>query len=272
MKLKNDTIAFYNQLIKVPFLVDGREIIKREFFAKVLTDNLLYKYISFDDDEILNEKKLNALRNRKLWYAAHYTLRANDPSEFQVNANVVRVMKATNKTMQEVLVLLKAFRELNDVCCLTDSIREYMWQRYANNHSGCCCVFKIIKTEMLMPVIYCDKKNTDFTNDLILSIKNGVKDNIHTRKIAFIPNVLKDKIHYGKEQEIRLLCGDIYDDEKDEMGGRVAPEKKEMLRYKGVYYSYEKSGLELEKIIVGNRLKKEIVKEIKRICPKMEIE
>ncbi len=272
-EMKKEIRSFYSEYIKVPF--ENNEIrnkLKEDIFSKILKNNLLYKYISFTSDTSLNDKKLTAIRENKLWFAAHHVLRNNDSTEFKVLINATAVANSIRKSIPEVLFIMETIRELNDVCCLSDQLDKYMWQYYANNHSGCCCVFGIEKYEMLWPVIYCNKKEIDFTRDLIRSIKNLNLNNISSNKIAFISPVLKDEIKYGREHEVRLLCSDIYDNESDALGGRIMGRKKEALGYTGTYYSYEKCGLVLKKIIIGKNVAKSIVSKIQDLELNVSIE
>ncbi len=272
-EMKKEIRSFYSEYIKVPF--ENNEIrnkLKEDIFSKILKNNLLYKYISFTSDTSLNDKKLTAIRENKLWFAAHHVLRDNDPTEFKVSIDTVKVAKSINISIRDVLSLVETIRELNDVCCLSDQLDEYMWQYYANNHSGCCCVFEIEKFDMLWPVLYCNKKEINYTRDFIKSIKNLNLDNKSINKIAFISPVLKDEIKYGREHEVRLLSSDIYDNESDVLGGRIMERKKEALGYTGTYYSYEKCGLVLKKIIIGKNVAKSIVSKIQDLKLNVSIE
>lgn len=269
----NPTLDFYNDFIRIPFGNDVTyESLKVKYFSEQLQENTLYKYISFDTDDGLNEKKLTALENDQLWFAAPHVLRNNDPSEFQINANTCRVAKATGWTMQNVIKFLNTLREYNDLCCLSDRLHEFMWMNYANNHSGCCCVFEIKNTEMLMPVIYCDKKKTDFTQELIRFMKNPDIDGSALKTLAFVCPSLKDKEKYENEHEVRLLCADAYDSENGPLGGRIAEGKKEAIGYAGTYYSYAKCGLSLKKIIIGKNAPISIIERIKTFQLGVDIE
>lgn len=271
--MDKNIFEFYNNFIKIPFGDNESRIKSKEkIFSKQIEDNTLYKYISFGLDEILNEKKLQALQNGQLWFAAHYTLRNNDPSEFEVKANLARVAKATNNTIPYTAYMLNQIRELNDLCCMSTRLEEYMWINYANNHSGCCCVFEIENVDMLWPVIYCDKSKTDFTYDVIQALKKPNFENLSVYKIAYISPVLKDEKKYGNEQEIRLLCGDAYDSEDGPLGGKIMAGKKEALGYTGTYYSYQTCGLSLKKIIIGKNTTRTIIDRLNELNLGVQVE
>lgn len=256
-------LEFYNNIVNLPFGDnEGATRLKKQVFSTILNNNLLYKYISFTLDDILNNKKLLAIRENKLWFAAHYVLRDNDATEFKIYANTKRISECTGASIETIESLLGTLRELNDLCCLSNQYNEYMWTNYANNHSGCCCVFEVKNYEMLWPVIYCDKIKTDFTEEMVQLIQNPNLGNLAINKIAFISPVLKDKIKYGQEQEVRLLCGDIYDSESDALGGKIMADKKEALHYTGTYYPYNKCGLSLRKIIIGKNTNAMITNEL----------
>lgn len=254
---------YYKKMGEYGILTDSNWINEqKDFYERILPDKLLYKYIAFDDDANLNAKKIQCLQEEKLWYAAHYTLL--DKTEFQIQANIYKVARLTNTSVKYVHDILETLRELCDVCCLTDSLREQMWQEYANNHNGICCIFSILDYKNLSPVIYCKKDRADFTNEVIRAIKNP-NMNADVKVISTIPFVLKDKQSYGFEQEIRLLSQDIYDSEDDELGGRIDVGKKKEIGYKGTYYSYEYSGLKLDKIILGRNLNDTIKEMIQQM-------
>ena len=270
--MEKNILSFYNSITKVASTDMDFEKLKKEIFSLIVQNNLLYKYISFTQDDSLNSKKLMALRENKLWFSAHYMLENNDPTEFQIPINYSNLAKFLCAPADNIFNLIETFRELNDLCCPSNRYDEYMWENYANNHSGCCCVFEIKNYEMLWPVIYCDKSELDFTQDIIQSFENPTPKNPAIFKIAFVSPVLKDKKKYGREHEVRLLCGDIYDCENDALGGRVMSGKKRELGYTGTYYTYEKCGLILKKIIIGANTSKTIASAINEIKMDVPIE
>ena len=261
--MDKETVDFYERFIRIGFGDDfSREKLKKEYFAEKLQSNTLYKYISFDENDTLNEQKIFAIKNNLLWFAAHHVLRDNDPSEFQINANVTEIARRTNWAEYKIIDFLRTLRELNDLCCLSNRLHDYMWMNYANNYSGCCCVFEVENAEMLMPVLYCDKEKTDFTKEIIDFFNNPTIDGLGLHFIAFISPSLKDSNKYREEQEIRLLCSDIYDSETEDLGGKIAAGKKELIGYKGTYYTYKKCGLKLKKIIVGKNTSRNIADKL----------
>ena len=150
-----------------------------------------------------------------------------------------------------------------------------MWINYANNHSGCCCVFTIDNYEMINPVVYCEKKRITFTDDMIFSIKHSntnILDDRRFKRIAILPFVLKDAEKYEKEHEIRLLCQDVYDDSYGVLNGRIAIGKKQKMGYTGINYPYTKCGVSLQKIIIGYNTPQEIIEQLKLLNTQIEIE
>lgn len=243
-----------------------------EFFDKFLINNKLYKFISFDDNLILNDSKLKLLKEDKLWLSNVKYFKDND--EFNVNYDVKVMSRDTGLTVEKVEDLMKTFKELNDVCCLTTSIRDEMWEEYANNHNGICCVFTITNVDMLLPVYYCDKNKHDFTEDFITQYvhfknKNMIKyfSCVELKRLQTLPYVMKDKMLYSKEKEVRLISSDAFDKKTDVLGGYVYPGCKDYKEYKGTAFSYEKCGLKLEKIVFGKNLDSKIKEQIKTIIP-----
>lgn len=267
------TTQFYKELLQLPaFSNDSQKReLKQSFFNSNLINNTLYKYISFNDNQALNEEKLTCLQNNELWFSAHYVLRNNDSTEFQINANIARVSNATGASIPEIVYKLKVCREISDLCCFSNRLHEYMWANYANDHSGICCVFEVLDPLEFWPVLYCDKKQIDFTKEIISMIKDS-DINFYALKMLFLPFVLKDKKRYGVEQEIRLMSSDSFDDENDVLGGRVEPGKKEKLGYTGRAYTYEYCHLALKKIIIGRNTPKRYIEELQKINIPIEFE
>ena len=140
--MDKDTLDFFEKFIQIRFGDNlSQERLKKEYFSKKVQSNTLYKYISFDGNDTLNEQKIFAIKNNLLWFAAHHVLRDNDPSEFQINSEVTEIARRTNWAEYKIIDFLRTIRELNDLCCLSNRLHDYMWINYANNYSGCCCVF-----------------------------------------------------------------------------------------------------------------------------------
>lgn len=252
------------------------EKLKKEYFADKIINETLYKFIAFDDNTNLNFQKINALKNKQLWFGAYYVF--EDGTEMQVNADFDRISKETGCGYKFAEFFASCQREMRDICCLTTSINENMWNKYANNHRGICLVFKILSYSFILPVIYTQKSKIDYTDSMISAFKclkqtpNELYFNKDLRRLTFEPSVLKNLEEYSYENEVRLLCGDSYDDAFGPLGGRIYDGQKKSIGYKGCYYTYDYVKLELSKIIVGKNLNKEILDEIISIANEQNVQ
>lgn len=244
-----------------------KQQLKKNYFDNKIVNEKLYKFIGFNNDEPTNRLKIEALKDEKLWFGAYYTF--EDDTELKININPQKVARLTGTQIEYSKFLVETLREMNDICCLTTGIRDEMWREYANNGNGVCLVFDIISYEYIMPVIYAKKEDVDYTSVLVgaINCKNKIKHDgsvdLNISRLTFEPNVLKDKEKYQFEDEVRLLCGDAYDESSGNLGGRVIEGKKKSIGYLGTYYPYNYVGLRLNDIIFGSRLVQSIEKEIK---------
>ena len=252
IKEPNPVIDFYKKFVEIGF--NGYLLwdkLKADYFLRQLPNNTLYKFISFGNDDLVNTNKLSTLENKCLWFAPHHVFTDNDQTEFQIYADTNAIAQKTGYRKEDIDNLLIAVRDVNDICCLSDRNSEYMWDNYANFHSGICCVFEVIKTNDLWPVLYCNKKHVDFTSEIISGLNNADDSSLCMQTLAFISPVLKDECHYKMENEVRLLNGDAYWSMENPLGGILEPNKKESLGYVGRRVSWESYGLKLKKIIIG---------------------
>lgn len=263
IKENNPITEFYKQFVKIDLNKFALwDELKREYFAKQLSSNTLYKFISFDNNSSLNHDKLDTLKNRCLWFAPHHVFTDNDPTEFIIGANIDIVEKQTAYNKEQIENLLTSIRDVNDICCLTDRISEYMWENYANNHSGICCAFEVIKTDDLWPVLYCKKDSVDFTYEVISGLNNEIDSALNLKTLAFISPILKDISRYSVEREVRLLNNEAYLFAGEPLNGILEPNKKATLHYFGRRVSWNSYGLRLKKIIIGEKTSVEIVNQI----------
>lgn len=197
------------------------------------------------------------IREKKLWVSNYRNFA--DKNEVSVQYNLLKVSKEAKIASDIINFLIDTGKQMNDVSCFTYDITPYMWKYYANNSNGLCLVFKLIDTDKFFPVIYLDKFKIDFTDDLIHAFQTH--DLKYISRLSILPWVLKDE-NYRREDELRFLCGDIYDSEDGVMGGRIAPNKKELLGYEGTTYTYGYAGIKLSDILIGSNCKEDCRREI----------
>lgn len=167
----------------------------------------LYKFFSLycepytTDNECLNKKKFDALKNKKIWLS-HYT-KMNDPFEYcgisstgiDVNSEAGMMCKGL-EDMKGQLFLSSFTKDLHNAS---------MWTYYANNYKGFCVEFLVDdeKFNKPKPIIYTNSANT-FSQNQYLSIikkdKNCVKNLLDLTKRY----VIKNK-YWENEKEYRIF-------------------------------------------------------------------
>lgn len=251
-------IPFYDEYFEFPAFSDKNESNKykdKYIRENLLIDGFLYKFVSFSDDQDLNQRKLHLLFNSEIWLSTFKQF--EDTSEIDIHYDSKLIAKKTGWKTEKIKNFINTTKELNDVSCFTNSPDELMWLNYANNRNGICLKFIVIDTDLFFPVIYLDKKKVDFTENYIkaFSMNNFMSSN--TMRLSILPWVLKNK-NFESENEIRLLCGNVYDNELGLLGGKVFNGKKDLMGYKGISMSYDSCGLKLVDILVGESCEKSI--------------
>lgn len=153
---------------------------------------------------------------------------------------------------------------MNDVSCFTYEMGDFMWENYANHHNGFCLSFLLYDSDKFFPVVYLRKQAVDFTNDLIYVLKHQGTPNVigsALSRLGILPWVLKDE-QFSVENELRFLCGDVYNEEDGPMGGRIFAGKKEAMGYRGTTYEYGYCGIKLEQIIIGKNCDQKYIKQL----------
>lgn len=124
-------------------------------YAKKHTPEYVYKYYSLSDDENLNRKKLDTLRNNQNWF--DLSDNQNDPLDMKM-ASVDRnsSWKVTEKQLEDVESFLCQLSKSHVLCSFTsnDEFNLPMWQFYANQHKGYCVKYKINNKKALWRVLY----------------------------------------------------------------------------------------------------------------------
>lgn len=237
---------------------------KIQFLKSKINEDRVYKFISFDDNSELNRIKLRCLKNGELWFSYYRYL--NDKTEFDIKYDVNRVSKKTGIPCGNIKCFVDTMKEIYDVCSLTYSYDEHMWEVYGNQKNGLCLVFKVLNYDMLYPVEYVDKSKVDYTDMLIEAYNTEAKELFEKGIImAELPYVIKNpdngNLKSYLEKEVRILLDPFEDGILN--SGRIYPGVKLDNSYKGRNVCYDKCGLEIEKIIVGSRCSDEIVQYIR---------
>jgi len=245
-------IPFYDEYFAFPsFSQDSLdERFKDNYIRSKAVDGNIYKFVAITDCEELNKTKLDMLAKGEFW--ASYHIYFEDKREIFRKYDIKKVSSKTKWKSDAILNFFSTIDEMNNISCFTYAIADVMWNEYANNSNGFCLEFDILNSDKFFPVVYIDKDKLDMTEDIILSFNSihAPFANNASKKMSILPWVLKDQ-KYRRENELRFLCGDEYDDENGIMGGRIAPGKKKMMGIKGIPYSFKYAGLRLKKIYIG---------------------
>lgn len=232
---------------------------KIEYLRKTIKNGKVYKFISFDGEANLVRAKIDTLMRGKIWFSFYKTL--NDETEFQINYDANKIAMQTGRSVSNVHLLINYFTEMYDVYSLTYEYQDYMWKDYASNGNGICIEFSVGDYDYLYPVEYLEKENIDFDKMIISGINNG------DFAFAIIPWVIKNPYNITlnmdstKEKEVRMLyCPYDYGEVN---GGTIEMNIKERSGYSGIAKPYVDFGLNISKIILGDKCNSELIKELK---------
>lgn len=137
-----------------------------------------------------------------------------------------------------------------------------MWEKYGASGNGICIEFDVIDYDYLYPVEYLEKVKIDFDEMIIPGINNG------DASLAMIPWVIKNPYNETSdfdstmEKEVRIFCCPY--DYGELNRGKIEKNIKERLDYKGIEKPYADFGLEISRIILGNRCNKELRYELEK--------
>lgn len=233
------------------------------FLKSVITDDTVYKFIAFDENEQLNLTKLECLKNNQLWFSYYKFL--NDRTEFDIKYDILKTSSATGVPCEAIQFFIATMKEIQDVCSMTYSYNNYMWDAYGNYGNGICLIFKVTNYDMLYPVEYVDKNAVDYT-DMLIELFNLPPKELFDNgmKIAELPYVIKNPENDGMksylEKEIRILTNPFDDGILN--FGSIYPGVKNANNYKRRNVYYNKCGLAIDKIVIGKNCDKAIVNNI----------
>lgn len=261
-------IEFYDEYFAIPsFDTEKKAHAFKDVYIRLkLENNSLYKFVAFNDDESLNQKKLKMLQQKQFW-ASRYDL-FKDKREMIRPYKCFEVTRRTGKNMRYLINFFSTVNEMNDITCFTYRASEFMWNEYANNGNGYYLEFDMFDSEKFYPVIYLDKSKIDYTNDIIHSFTSEAFQDKYIKKLAILPWVLKDLV-FQEEKEVRFLYGDLYDETEGLMGGRIAPGKKKAMGYNGIECSFDYAGISLKKVVIGSNCRK--AREVEQICVELGV-
>lgn len=194
--------------------------------------NTIYKFISFNQDEKLNNDKMDTLYRKSLYMSS--PLNFNDPYDCELSFNLLggledflriglnreqrRAIKHNKKLKSETKIESeKLQKELEGdwitlkkqmaVCCFTESVDNFlMWSHYANAYNGVCLEYDVSEIRdlkyFLSPVLYTDKliRARDY-----MTKEDFEKDKYNRLMKAAILSVLSKQSQWKYENEWRII-------------------------------------------------------------------
>lgn len=258
-------LKFYKDYFDIPFqdITD----VKITKLKQEIKNDIVYKFIAFDDNEELNYKRLEGLLNEENWFS-HY-IYLNDPSEFEIKYSIKKVANKVNRSKDNIRSTVETFKEIYDVCSFSYCNNGNMWDNYSNCGNGVCLIFKVTNYDVFFPVDYIEKWKIDY-NKIIINALNKNEGNQRPYKmepLAVLPYVTKNPQngHFSSEdeKEIRILHPSFEDGTVNQ--GRVYPNVKSKIGYKGCNVPYDFYGLKLHKIEIGQNCRSDIRTKIQKI-------
>lgn len=235
---------------------------KINYLKKIIKNDKVYKFISFEGDASLVRTKIETLKQGKIWFSFYKTL--NDETEFYMNYNAKNISQITGRSINNVHLLVNYLTEMYDVYSLTYEYQNSMWQDYAAGGNGICIEYNVGDYDYLYPVEYLEKTDIDFEQMIISAITGK------NLALAIIPWVIKNPVNITanmdstKEKEVRMLYCPY--DLAELNSGRVEMNIKERLHYRGIAKPYTDFKLSVSKIIIGNKCCYDTVKELEIFC------
>lgn len=241
----------------------------------------IYKFISFNQDEKLNNNKIDTLNRKSLYMPS--PLDFNDPYDCELSFNLLggledflriglnreqrRAIKHNQKLKSETKIEAeKLQKELEGewttlkkqmaVCCFTESVDNFlMWSHYANSYNGVCLEYNLNEVRdlkyFLSPVLYTDKliRARDYIT------KDDLKKDKYNRLMkAAIISVLSKQSQWKYENEWRII--NIIKNESDRYISMPLP--------KAIYVGFKVNNENRKRIkSVADTLKIEEIKETK---------
>lgn len=246
----------------------------KDKYLKEKTNGYIYKFVSFSNSSLENEKRLQSLQSKALWFGCPWTM--NDPTEFFIPQNRQDFVSVKEKKLFD--FQMSYLFEMYNLCSFANECDNYMWQEYGNNGNGFCLCFAVEDFDWFYPVEYVDDKDNYSFVDLWRK-GNDQKDKVYGEipniPLAYLPYVIKDKINKGtgknseREKEIRAIYCTFSEDEENE--GVLVPGYKKRNNIRGNNVDWDKLKIDLVRITIGDQCCKECKERLKNIASNMKV-
>lgn len=213
-------------------VIDYKDLHRNDYINDILAKKnitSLFRFIPFNEDEWLNNIKLNTLKNNQEHVSS--PLEFNDPYDCELSFNLIdgideflkigfnrearrdikhnekkrkRIEKGTYYLQGELTSKWNEMKQQMAVCCLSEHVDNFlMWSHYANCYRGICIEYRLSEIDnILFPVIYTDKliRARDFMTkeELRKNSSNGLLE-------AAIRAVISKHSQWAYENEWRII-------------------------------------------------------------------
>lgn len=237
-----------------------RKIDEAEIYRKDSIPSKLTKFFSLTDNIDTNEKKLETLKNEKLWFSAPKVL--NDPYEFQcmyVNRKKLKEFDYPDYILNFFGILLNKQTENTALVSLSGNSFNClpMWAYYTNNYRGYCVEYDVTVPDMIFKVAYEPERIpvasiiSNFFNGHLKIVKN---ERVHNKDIDFYTILIRQQFFlkhksWEHENEYRIILASN--------------------EAKGLSIDIAKIGLKTKRIVAGLKCPDEYKKRLNYISNKL---
>ncbi len=191
--------------------------------TRLYIPDTLYKFFSLNEDDVLNEKKFETLRNKKIYMANAREF--NDPFDGKAFFYDHKELSGIKQLKEHDGKLIDDFTSWHRETALTknDTSSMPMWAHYANNHKGYCvaydmndatnivlkgCTFPIQYTEERLDITtyiknYAEKISAEVDRQIKLGVKEVLFDDF---SLIFIEQYLSNIKHLSWQYENEFRC------------------------------------------------------------------
>lgn len=192
--------------------------------TRLYIPDVLYKFYSLTDDHALNDKKLDTLRQQKIFLADAKSL--NDPFDGKAYYYNPSQLEKFERLSPHKGRLIDDFTALSKVTSLTENDINSMpmWAHYSNNHAGFCVSYdmkdNIALSSCTFPVQYCNERIdiTSFMERQTAMIINEIETQsakgynqilLNDLSLVYLPSLLCNLKHssWSYEKEFRCTTG-----------------------------------------------------------------
>jgi hypothetical protein len=232
------------------------------------TEIKIYKYFSFDTDNLANDKKLDSLKNNYLWFSKPRFF--NDPFDcnMQILSYYDKFLSTIKDRFQDNVVnnIISGTSNFG-ICCFSETNdNEHMWAQYTNCHKGICVEYQYTEedfddyfSETLQ--CKCDLQKVDYRDNLIdLNGKIEWEEKVPCTQYETIDTIFSLRLDFKKIDRLfeKLLL------QKKKQIWQNEQERRLIILGKAREHIQQKKAKNCEELDTGYKIpiKKELIKSI----------